>query len=78
MAEEDIIINKQMGKNGAELFQDNDTIMTHCNAGSLGNEKSQTEVDFYIIPTKKLKLKAMSYCTKHGLWESEAKEVTVQ
>jgi methylthioribose-1-phosphate isomerase len=35
MAEEDIIINKQMGKNGAELFQDNDTIMTHCNAGAL-------------------------------------------
>jgi methylthioribose-1-phosphate isomerase len=24
-----------MGKNGAELFQDDDTIMTHCNAGAL-------------------------------------------
>ena len=35
MAEEDISINKKMGKNGAELFQDNDTIMTHCNAGAL-------------------------------------------
>jgi methylthioribose-1-phosphate isomerase len=35
MAEEDININKQIGKNGAELFQDNDTIMTHCNAGAL-------------------------------------------
>jgi len=35
MAEEDIDINKKMGKNGAELFQDNDTIMTHCNAGAL-------------------------------------------
>ena len=35
MAEEDISINKQMGKNGAELFRDNDTIMTHCNAGAL-------------------------------------------
>ena len=35
MADEDISINKQMGKNGAELFQDNDTIMTHCNAGAL-------------------------------------------
>jgi len=35
MAEEDININKEMGKNGAELFQDNDTIMTHCNAGAL-------------------------------------------
>jgi methylthioribose-1-phosphate isomerase len=35
MAEEDVNINKKMGKNGAELFQDNDTIMTHCNAGAL-------------------------------------------
>jgi len=35
MAEEDININKKMGKNGAELFQNNDTIMTHCNAGAL-------------------------------------------
>ena len=35
MAEEDIDINKKMGKNGAELFQDDDTIMTHCNAGAL-------------------------------------------
>ena len=24
-----------MGKNGSELFNDNDTIMTHCNAGAL-------------------------------------------
>ena len=35
MAEEDININKRMGKIGAELFHDNDTIMTHCNAGAL-------------------------------------------
>jgi methylthioribose-1-phosphate isomerase len=35
MAEEDISINKKMGKNGVELFQNNDTIMTHCNAGAL-------------------------------------------
>jgi len=35
MAEEDINVNKKMGKNGAQLFQDNDTIMTHCNAGAL-------------------------------------------
>ncbi|NHI03979.1 Methylthioribose-1-phosphate isomerase [Candidatus Nitrosotalea sp. TS] len=25
----------QMGKNGAPLFNENDTIMTHCNAGAL-------------------------------------------
>ena len=35
MAEEDIEINMSMGKNGSELFDDNDTIMTHCNAGAL-------------------------------------------
>ena len=35
MAEEDININKRIGKNGADLFHDNDTIMTHCNAGAL-------------------------------------------
>lgn len=35
MAREDIQINKTMGKYGAQLFSDNDTVMTHCNAGSL-------------------------------------------
>jgi methylthioribose-1-phosphate isomerase len=35
MADDDIDINKTMGKNGAPLFDDNDTIMTHCNAGAL-------------------------------------------
>ena len=35
MAEEDVQINKTIGKNGSELFDNNDTIMTHCNAGAL-------------------------------------------
>ena len=35
MADKDIEINKTMGKLGAELFENNDNIMTHCNAGSL-------------------------------------------
>ena len=35
MADEDIQINMSLGKNGSELFNDNDTIMTHCNAGAL-------------------------------------------
>jgi len=35
MAEDDIQINMLMGKNGSVLFDDNDTIMTHCNAGAL-------------------------------------------
>ena len=35
MAEEDIEINMSMGKIGSSLFDNNDTIMTHCNAGAL-------------------------------------------
>src|SRR3989337_4607549 len=35
MAEEDVKINIAMGKHGSELFNDNDTLMTHCNAGAL-------------------------------------------
>lgn len=35
MAYEDIEINKTMGKMGSVLFDNNDTIMTHCNAGAL-------------------------------------------
>ena len=35
MADDDIKINKIMGKYGSELFANNDTIMTHCNAGAL-------------------------------------------
>ena len=35
MADEDIKINKTMGKIGSILFDNNDTIMTHCKAGAL-------------------------------------------
>src|SRR3989344_6403540 len=35
MAEEDVKTNIAMGKHGSELFNDNDTIITHCNAGAL-------------------------------------------
>jgi superoxide reductase len=45
----------------------------------LGNQKDQVEIDFYIVPMKnKLKLQAMAYCTKHGLWESDPVEVEVK
>ncbi len=46
--------------------------------GTLGNEKSQVEVDFFIIPKASMNLSAMSYCTKHGLWQSEPFEVKVE
>ena len=35
MAQEDIVVNKNIGKNGAALLQDGDIVLTHCNAGSL-------------------------------------------
>jgi methylthioribose-1-phosphate isomerase len=35
IAKQDIEINYQIGNNGVELFNDNDNILTHCNAGSL-------------------------------------------
>jgi methylthioribose-1-phosphate isomerase len=33
--EEDIAINKRMGRFGQELIQNGDTVLTHCNAGAL-------------------------------------------
>lgn len=35
MAQEDIRINKLIGKNGAKLLDDGDHVLTHCNAGRL-------------------------------------------
>jgi methylthioribose-1-phosphate isomerase len=35
MADEDVEINKRMGLNGAELIDDGDTIIHHCNTGAL-------------------------------------------
>ncbi len=50
---------------------------THFPPGVLGNQAGHVEVDFYIVPQKNLKLVAMAYCTKHGLWQSEEKAVIV-
>ncbi len=49
----------------------------HFTPGVLGNMPGHVEVDFHIVPTKKLKLTAMAYCTKHGLWQSDEKVVEV-
>ena len=45
-------------------------------AGAMGNAPANLEVDFYIVPTKNMKLIAHAYCTKHGLWQSD--EVAVE
>jgi len=35
MANEDIEANRKMGANGAQLIQDGDTVLTHCNTGTM-------------------------------------------
>jgi methylthioribose-1-phosphate isomerase len=35
IAEEDVAANRSMGKHGATLINDGDTVLTHCNAGAL-------------------------------------------
>ena len=35
IADEDIDCNKTLGKHGAKLLKDGDTVLTHCNAGAL-------------------------------------------
>lgn len=35
IADEDVVINKKLGKHGAKLLDDGDTVMTHCNAGKM-------------------------------------------
>ncbi len=35
IAEEDIKVNKSLGRNGAKLLDDGDNVLTHCNAGRL-------------------------------------------
>ena len=45
-------------------------------SGAMGNAPANLEVDFFIVPTKKMKLIAHAYCTKHGLWQSD--EVAVE
>ncbi|GFN40489.1 MAG: methylthioribose-1-phosphate isomerase [Marine Group I thaumarchaeote] len=35
MADKDVETNMKIGKYGVELFDNNDTVMTHCNAGAL-------------------------------------------
>ncbi|MFH0758265.1 MAG: desulfoferrodoxin family protein [Bacteroidota bacterium] len=51
----------------------------HFAPGCLGNKSEHVEVDFYIVPGPvSMNLSAMSVCTKHGLWQSESKEITVR
>ncbi|HKL67725.1 MAG TPA: desulfoferrodoxin family protein [Bacteroidales bacterium] len=51
---------------------------TKYSSGAYGNQGSNVEVDFYIAaPEVSMNLSAMAVCTKHGLWQSEDKQVKV-
>ena len=45
--------------------------------GTLGNKAGHAEVVFNIVPLKDLSLVAISYCTKHGLWQSDPQVVKI-
>jgi len=50
-------------------------------SGALGGEgqKGHAEVTFNVVPSgTQLQLTAVSYCTKHGLWECDPVEVAVE
>lgn len=47
-------------------------------AGAQGSAPANLEVDFYIVPKKNAKLVAQAFCTKHGLWQSDEKVITVE
>lgn len=55
---------------------ENNLAQANFTAGAMGSAAANLEVDFYIVPTKNMKLTAMAFCTKHGLWQSE--EVIVE
>ncbi len=50
---------------------------THFTPGTLGGTAGHFEVDFYIVPQVSMNLSAMASCTKHGLWQSDSREVKV-
>ena len=47
-------------------------------AGTLGNKSEHLEITFSVVPTRKMKLSALAYCTKHGVWQSEETVVDVK
>ena len=58
--EEDIQINRQIGLNLLSLVSDGDTILTHCNAGSLATAGYGTALSvFYVAQRQGISLKLM-------------------
>ena len=66
--EEDIEINRAIGKNLLSLVKDGDTILTHCNAGSLATSEYGTALSvFYVAKEEGIKLKAYADETRPRL-----------
>ena len=42
MADEDVAVNRRIGKHGSKLIENGDTVLTHCNAGSLATAEYGT------------------------------------
>ncbi len=57
--EDDIRINKAIGENLVSLLKDNDTVLTHCNAGALATSAYGTALSaFYVAKEKGMNIKA--------------------
>lgn len=56
-----------------------DSLLAEANflPGTMGSKPGHAEVTFSVVPSKDLSLVAISYCTKHGLWQSDPKAVKV-
>jgi superoxide reductase len=59
---------------------DGETMLASANLlpSLVSNAKSNVKTSFSVIATKKMKLTAVAYCTKHGLWTNDAVEVAVE
>lgn len=65
---EDIETNRKIGENLLSLVKDGDTILTHCNAGSLATSEYGTALSvFYLAKEKNIKLKAYADETRPRL-----------
>ncbi|EEM55780.1 MULTISPECIES: S-methyl-5-thioribose-1-phosphate isomerase [Bacillus cereus group] len=57
--QEDIMINKSIGESLLSLLKDNNTVLTHCNAGALATSEYGTALSvFYVAKEKGMNIKA--------------------
>ncbi len=87
MWEEDITTNKNIGKHGASILNDGDTVLTHCNAGSLATVLYGTALApiRWAIEEQKKKIKVIADETRPRLqgarltaWELQYDNIPVE